>query len=985
MFSTKKIGIIILLFTVFFVGIDYDLYANTSTSSSSSTSSSTYNTPTWNNSATVPDASYKTNSHPSSCIEDEVDDHGRSLEDRINEEMKLRAPGAAMGYATNPDCESAFVQKGIQSAAIVIGGFIITVLSAAVSAAPTFGLSFAAIPAYIAGIGLSMADILYMLGCTHSFVRDPVERYQVSGIGDDGNSFSAGDYMSFVCDRDPDTGKCDASGSGSYSGGHSSGYNMYGGGGAYTVKRVTQSNFIEVCHRDALTHMLNITRIDSNHKTTLDPREDDYGMSTSPMSLCRMKRDIAGDLECATMSVGQKVNIHAYDFEARYEGDSICVYLLGMNNLSYEPDLQIGCHFRESPPPQPLCPESVPMLNEYGEEMRNVEGEVMMWDNSACYGCFVSPSCYGLTNAYARAVLPLTSVFVTCMEETIENVMVGGCASTSDGGVTKGFLGNVRDKLKRAVLAVMVLAVAFFSIKMMTGSIQGHGEYITLLFKIFFVSYLAVGPGMDEYYPVIRGISSGLSDLILQSGGNPTICNYSSTDYMVPIKKSGASMTSSEEGLLKKLARSQVFEDLYRAKTFHDNMGSSRAYDRGYGTSGHATHGDEASSGNTRVETILEKHSKLTRYYDATTGNTEDFRLEIRNGNHGKLYVDSSFLHKIDFKNLSHLSPWDKLDCRLFFYLGTATAEGRAWAFGVILILSGFLFPLVLIISFQQILFVLVALFYSIMIILTIVWAVHLYVLAMLAFAIITLVSPIFIPMMLFQVTKPFFDGWLKELMAYTLYPVMIFAFLSLFMSVFDGLYFEDLKFRETQYYLAGSKLTGAKMTHLFTLDTRLPGNNCTSGAAIAGMGELNDTLGHGGSRALSHSTTPYCILYDWGLSSKNILGFQFNSSDPGKSAGETWKSFLILALMAFLFYNFFGLVGTIAAELTGSFRSNIASGSMSPDQMFAKLASLAAKASTGGSDGGASEKAASSAASGEGNKQADNDGQSSRGAPKSD
>lgn len=59
--------------------------------------------------------------------------------------------------------------------------------------------------------------------------------------------------------------------------------------------------------------------------------------------------------------------------------------------------------------------------------------------------------------------------------------------------------------------------------------------------------------------------------------------------------------------------------------------------------------------------------------------------------------------------------------------------------------------------------------------------ALVIYLLAMIAIGLLLIVAPIFLIFMLFSRTRPLFDGWIKNLMVYTLQPVMVITALAIF------------------------------------------------------------------------------------------------------------------------------------------------------------------------------------------------------------
>ncbi len=273
--------------------------------------------------------------------------------------------------------------------------------------------------------------------------------------------------------------------------------------------------------------------------------------------------------------------------------------------------------------------------------------------------------------------------------------------------------------------------------------------------------------------------------------------------------------------------------------------------------------------------------------------------------------------------NLGYLAPWDRLDCRIMFYLGSQLNATTGATMFATLLAAAFI-PFAILFG-AQILICIAALFMVVMIILVAIWIVYLFILSLIALTIIILISPLFIPMSLFQATKGFFDGWLREIMTYSLYPVILFAFLSLMFSVFDNLYFGDLKFKRVDY---GGGL-GTITKTAFTLD---PDNAC-------------DLAGNRDNLA--------CIMNTMGLKNHTILfgieitGFEFD----GGLTGSIWTKLGMMALMGFLFYHFLGTIGSLAAELAGNPRANLSAGVTSPTAMMKKGLSAAMSAHSGASN----------------------------------
>lgn len=70
------------------------------------------------------------------------------------------------------------------------------------------------------------------------------------------------------------------------------------------------------------------------------------------------------------------------------------------------------------------------------------------------------------------------------------------------------------------------------------------------------------------------------------------------------------------------------------------------------------------------------------------------------------------------------------------------------------------------------------------------IWAViralYIFIGAYIAIALMVLISPIFIPMILLNVTKSYFDRWLKALIAFILQPLFLFAYLAMLLAAYD-------------------------------------------------------------------------------------------------------------------------------------------------------------------------------------------------------
>ena len=300
-----------------------------------------------------------------------------------------------------------------------------------------------------------------------------------------------------------------------------------------------------------------------------------------------------------------------------------------------------------------------------------------------------------------------------------------------------------------------------------------------------------------------------------------------------------------------------------------------------------------------------------------------------------------------------YLKPWDRLDCRVMFYLGSQLTGGTGSGILLTMLLSaGLLIPAILINA--KVIICLVAFFAVIMLVLTVIWTVYVFLLSLIALTVLTIISPLMIPMCLFQATKGFFDGWTRQLMTYSLYPVILFAFLSLMFTVFDQLYFGKLAFKRGG---------GASASSTSAVEKKI-------------WFELRDPRA---CEQAEHSSTLACIFDTVQFHSRPLLlGISVGTPEfKMETTAQIWIKLGVFVLMGFLFYHFLSSISYIAGELAGDPRAGvIGSGGMNPRALANRAAGVAASVRSaasgkvsdlgsklrdsikgGGSDSGGSEK----------------------------
>ncbi|AGJ98734.1 Type IV secretion system protein VirB6, putative [Wolbachia endosymbiont of Drosophila simulans wNo] len=752
--------------------------------------------------------------------------------------------------ASDPDCKAFETAAAVAGIVIAIGAIFTGIVLIVSSAGLFTALVIVGMIAAIVGVWKAVGGLIV---CQHSFVRHPVAydndgRYKNFKLKDTGysgdtdkNYRTEDEYFSALQKRSGRDGKQtekEILNSTNWDVVNVDREHYY-----WPKNGVQYSEYIEVCHRNPLTFGNLFKTNDFNFRgkdgyIDFDIREKDTGYESGSWS-----PKVDGDLECKVLKAGQSEDIHGSTFRAVRKMGRLCVELAEVRaaGTAWPQGIDIGCTELPPDPIAPMCEKSVMIFknkdgtgkeevsigsdNDYKTNIRNKEkeGKIFVgYDNKGCFSSYVSEACYNQAGSKSLAPLPITSMIVQCIKESLDNLVAGidssGSPLNDQNGHNKGsFLSVAQKKLKNTVTAVLVLALILFSIKAMSGGVRSPQEMYMLIIKFALVIYFTTGSTMSHYYGELTKLSNGLSEIVLQaSSESKGICNYEA----------------------------------------------------------------------------------------------------------GK---DYEYMRKVDGKRISYsyLAPWDRLDCRILFYLG-APLDGIGGKIGAggavtlmvllgaapVLLVAGSVIGIIF--AGGQILVALVCIFMAILMMMVILWMCYVFILSLVALSVIIILSPLFIPMVLFQHTKGYFDGWLKELITYSLYPVILFAFLSFMFIACDKIFYRGLNFEKEQVEMLGKK------TYWF----KLKGGECTN-----------------------NPNTLACMLQEYKWEKSMLLGLvDFAYVEFSNSVlGELMK----LCLVLFLFYHFLNVLPGMAAELAGNHRAALGSGS-TPAQMVNKALS-AAKAAAGG------------------------------------
>lgn len=766
--------------------------------------------------------------------------------------------------ASNPDCKAFETSAAVAGIAIAIGA-IFTGIALIVSSAGLFtALVIVGMIAAIVGVWKAVGGLIV---CQHSFVRHPVAydndgRYKNFKLKDTGysgdtdkNYRTEDEYFSALQKRSGRDGKQtekEILNSTNWDVVNVDREHYY-----WPKNGVQYSEYIEVCHRNPLTFGNLFKTNDFNFRgedgyIDFDIREKDTGYESGSWS-----PKVDGDLECKVLKAGQSEDIHGSTFRAVRKMGRLCVELAEVRaaGTAWPQGIDIGCTELPPDPIAPMCEKSVMIFknkdgtgkeevsigsdNDYKTNIRNKEkeGKIFVgYDNKGCFSSYVSEACYNQAGSKSLAPLPITSMIVQCIRESLDNLVAGidssGSPLNDQNGHSKGsFLSVAQKRLKNTVTAILILALILFSIKAMSGGMRSPQEMYILIIKVALVIYFTTGSTMSHYYGELTKLSNGLSEIVLKaSSESKNICNY--------------------------------------------EAGKDYEYDRA---------GQKVS--------------------------------------------------------YSYLAPWDRLDCRILFYLG-APLDGIGGKIGTggvatlavllgaapVLLVAGSVIGIIF--AGGQILVALVCIFMAILMMMVILWMCYVFILSLVALSVIIILSPLFIPMVLFQHTKGYFDGWLKELITYSLYPVILFAFLSFMFIACDKIYFKNLNFKLDESY-----------------KNEQPDKSYEKKQAEISYSKKKQWFKLKDGECDKNETTLACMMQNYSFKKSSILGlFDFTYMEFGSSLiGELLK----LCLVLLLFYHFLNVLPGMAAELAGNHRAALGSGS-TPAQMVNKALS-AAKAAAGG------------------------------------
>jgi type IV secretory pathway VirB6-like protein len=151
---------------------------------------------------------------------------------------------------------------------------------------------------------------------------------------------------------------------------------------------------------------------------------------------------------------------------------------------------------------------------------------------------------------------------------------------------------------------------------------------------------------------------------------------------------------------------------------------------------------------------------------------------------------------KIYPANKEYLAIWDTIDCKIARYLGVSDSSMSAIGKMITANLLSSLLPITALLNKAGIFLSFLFMIFGCILIATAIRALHIFISSAFLIILLVYISPIIIPLCLFKKTEDIYNKWLKTLLGTAIQPIVLFAYLGIFISVLDSSVIGDGKFR---------------------------------------------------------------------------------------------------------------------------------------------------------------------------------------------
>jgi type IV secretion system protein VirB6 len=307
----------------------------------------------------------------------------------------------------------------------------------------------------------------------------------------------------------------------------------------------------------------------------------------------------------------------------------------------------------------------------------------------------------------------------------------------------------------------------------------------------------------------------------------------------------------------------------------------------------------------------------------------------------------------------SYLSLWDSIDCRILYYFGidqsTFTNETTINLSNLMPTLLGILLPAIF--SFQLI-FLVFSIMFFLFFLSIIIYFVNVTVISIILITILVYLAPVFVPMVLFEPTKKYYEGWLKLSISYALQPMIIAAYIAMMMTIYDQTMFGDCVFKKEYASVALGGHTRDEIPIFKICDPNDSSNasvDCTGYTTAVDVCNDNDpNCTTDDNITLCADSVGYLLNPDGVAFTNDINAIFFTITILNSNvASDMLNGLITLCLFGYLFYKFADMLGDIAAELSGGPAIGSAAGNpMALVKAAAGKAMAAAKSAAGGGGG---------------------------------
>lgn len=383
---------------------------------------------------------------------------------------------------------------------------------------------------------------------------------------------------------------------------------------------------------------------------------------------------------------------------------------------------------------------------------------------------------YGLPeNPKTRA---FTGIIVQCVKETMMNLFFN-----KHNHATQSVFEKTQAQLVSAIKALLMLYIIFLGLKYTMFERGGlkQNEFIWIGLKIGMVMYFAAGSGVIDRLPGITASVETMSSIIIDAGAGSAGDRSVITAALVTAKNNYEAARTAYAAARMNWARYSTTTTGYteaEKNTRKRAMDNAKAAQDAANTEYERRRMDSLSfgynycnfkpfveAGSYRVTTEIENNATYPADILTTTTGSGDT------------------LKTFATVDMSYMQLWDSIDCRLAKYLGIGANPDAPSTPQVLLVAMGSILggPVGLVV------FVLVVVF-TVFVILIIIRMVHIYIMAFIALVLLTYISPLIIPMVLFEQAKSSFQAWLTQFIGYAVQPIILFAFLSFMFGIFDSI-----------------------------------------------------------------------------------------------------------------------------------------------------------------------------------------------------